>query len=195
MNAFGGGGGGGGGGLYIVKLNICVPSFQMTTPCFVNNQGRTKTEYYCKTLLESFLSLTGPHGPVGISPPQQQQLNRQQQQQLNRQQQQHKDQEDGKSRAPRIALTHIPLSSAFNGHSSHLKQQVLDAGFDYIISGHIHHENYTSHLVLGDAVNAEGGRAHQTVRLAHEITVPTCSYRMGVAYPGVGAMVIGKEWN
>jgi len=51
---------------------------------------------------------------------------------------------------------------------------------DIVLSGHIHHEEYTSHASnWGDI-------------LVNEITVPTCSYRMGEAYSGVGLMTISK---
>lgn len=49
---------------------------------------------------------------------------------------------------------------------------------DMVVSGHVHHEAYTRyHLDKGDV---------------HEITVPTCSYRMGKRNMGIGTAVISK---
>ena len=72
---------------------------------------------------------------------------------------------------------------------------VLHAGFDYVISGHIHHENYTTHVhrVYDEGMDGTVEKRARVLKLTHEITVPTCSYRMGEAHPGVGAMVIGEE--
>lgn len=106
------------------------------------------------------------------------------------QQEMQQEDHDSDSLGLRIALSHVPLQNML-----YSKRLVLDIGFDYIISGHIHHENYASHLVRDVPTHGEKIRqmTHKVLQVTHEITVPTCSYRMGEAYPGVGAMVIGKD--
>jgi len=63
----------------------------------------------------------------------------------------------------------------------------LQEKFDYVVSGHIHHQSYASYPVWG-----ESWRKPTLTKITHEITVPTCSYRMGEAYPGAGALVVGQ---
>lgn len=48
-----------------------------------------------------------------------------------------------------------------------------------VVCGHDHHEGYTQHSMM------EG-------LTAHEIMVPTCSYRMGEANMGIGTAVISE---
>ena len=54
---------------------------------------------------------------------------------------------------------------------------------DYIFSGHIHHADNVKHTYR----IADGG-----IGTAREFVVPTCSYRMGQMYMGVGAGTVGK---
>lgn len=63
---------------------------------------------------------------------------------------------------------------------------MLDLEPSYILSGHIHHEDYNTHVIW------ESEKEDSVRKLTHEITVPTCSYRMGQQYMGVGVAVIGK---
>ena len=81
---------------------------------------------------------------------------------------QHKD--------PIIAFSHVPLNEL---HSPILKFKILlSLRPDFIFSGHVHHAMYTAH-------------SYANGRVAKEFTIPTCSYRMGEARMGVGAVVIG----
>ena len=86
--------------------------------------------------------------------------------------------------SPKIVLSHIPMREARANYHA-LKGEVLKVEPDYILSGHTHHQSYISHTVWEreGAVN----------RLTHEITVPTCSYRMGEEYMGAGVAVIGMS--
>ena len=75
-------------------------------------------------------------------------------------------------------FSHVPLDEL---HGYNLKKKILNSlRPNYIFSGHVHHTMYTTHTY------AEG-------KVAKEFTVPTCSYRMGQARMGVGAVVIGKS--
>lgn len=91
-------------------------------------------------------------------------------------------------RAPRIVLSHIPLHRTHTNRHHLLREKVLRIYPNYIFSGHIHHQSYSTH-VLWDQ-NDEG---ESVKRLSNEITVPTCSYRMGEQYMGVGVAVIGTD--
>lgn len=85
------------------------------------------------------------------------------------------------SSSPRLVLSHVPLHETVA--PGPLKRLVLQLEPSYIFSGHIHHESYSTHVVQ---------KSGKEGRLVHEITVPTCSYRMGEQYMGVGVAVIGK---
>ena len=77
---------------------------------------------------------------------------------------------------PIIAFSHVPLNEL---HSPILKFKILlSLRPDFIFSGHVHHAMYTAH-------------SYANGRVAKEFTIPTCSYRMGEARMGVGAVVIG----
>lgn len=77
-----------------------------------------------------------------------------------------------------VFFSHVPLDEL---HGYNLKKNILNSLHpNYIFSGHVHHTMYTTHTY------AEG-------KVAKEFTVPTCSYRMGQARMGVGAVVIGKS--
>ena len=65
-----------------------------------------------------------------------------------------------------------------------MKQKLLKMDLNYIMSGHIHKEYYETH-VMWDS----NGR---DMKLTHEITVPTCNYRMGEKHMGVGVAIIGE---
>ena len=54
---------------------------------------------------------------------------------------------------------------------------------DYVFSGHIH-------VATETALPYNMGLDLRTVAI--EITVPTCSYRMGVAHMGIGMIVVGE---
>lgn len=87
-----------------------------------------------------------------------------------------------------MVFSHVPLQDV----SAELRVAVLEqVAPDYIISGHIHHESYSTHRV-NTAGGGGGGGGGVSVRVAQEITVPTCSYRMGESHMGVGAAVIGE---
>ena len=60
---------------------------------------------------------------------------------------------------------------------------MLDLEPSYILSGHIHYESYNTHAYW---------ESEKVKKLTHEITVPTCSYRMGQQHMGAGVAVIGE---
>lgn len=94
------------------------------------------------------------------------------------------------SHAPRLVLSHIPLHQTHTNHHHFVRNEVLEVEPSYIFSGHIHHESYSSHVIWD-----KRGRS-LVRRLAHEITVPTCSYRMGEQFMGAGVAVISKySWS
>ena len=90
-------------------------------------------------------------------------------------------------KAPKVVLSHVPLHIASTRHFHQLREMVLEIQPNYIFSGHIHHESYSTHIMW-----EEGKRGRSVKKLAHEITVPTCSYRMGEMSIGAGVAVIGK---
>lgn len=91
-----------------------------------------------------------------------------------------------RGKVPRLVLSHVPLHSNYNKRFHGLREMVLGAEPSFIFSGHIHHQSYSTHIIWD-----EGKRGSSVRRLAHEITVPTCSYRMGEQYIGVGVAIIG----
>lgn len=93
-----------------------------------------------------------------------------------------------KSNAPKLVLSHIPLHLRYNSRFHRLREMVLEVEPNYIFSGHVHHQGYSTHIIW-----EEGERGHSIQKLAHEITVPTCSYRMGEQFIGVGVAVIGEQ--
>ncbi len=136
----------------ITDLNHNDICSQLATSCFINWVTRTQAETECKRELWKFISQYEAQYPPQRS--------------------------RNASSLPRIVFSHVPQvpdsSLLFSSLNLHEK-------FDFIVSGHIHYESYTSYK----------SRKASAIGLAHEITVPTCSYRMGVAFPGVGAMVVG----
>ncbi len=90
-----------------------------------------------------------------------------------------------KSERTKVALSHVPFHHVFKYYRNRLIADILSLELDYIFSGHIHYEAYSTH-VMRDTVTHK-----KTKRLTHEITIPTCSYRMGEMHLGVGVAVIG----
>ena len=67
---------------------------------------------------------------------------------------------------------------------THFRAKLLESIIpDYIFSGHTHHADNVKHTYR----IADGG-----IGTAQEFVVPTCSYRMGQMYMGVGAGTVGK---
>ena len=89
--------------------------------------------------------------------------------------------------APRIVLSHIPLHQTRRNHYHLLREKVLRVQPNYIFSGHIHHQSYSTHVLWDSSAKEKSIKW-----LSDEITVPTCSYRMGEQHMGVGVAVIGK---
>ena len=85
-----------------------------------------------------------------------------------------------------MVLSHVPLHTVSTRHFHQLREMVLGIEPNYILSGHIHHESYRTHIIW-----EEEKRGRSVKNLAHEITVPTCSYRMGEMSIGAGVAVIG----
>ncbi len=83
-------------------------------------------------------------------------------------------------------ISHVPLNKLFeSNHFTHDNNVVdirtkilLTIEPDVVISGHVHREMYTQHRLDNKEV--------------YEITVPTCSYRMGKRNMGIGSAVISK---
>ena len=80
-----------------------------------------------------------------------------------------------------ILLSHVPLKQISNDNLRGKIAQVLQP--HYVFSGHIHHSDHQIHW-YGD-LDAD--------KSIDEFTVPTCSYRMGQTYMGVGVATIGKS--
>ena len=91
------------------------------------------------------------------------------------------------SKTSSVLISHVPLHHNYRDRFHHLKEMVLTIEPTYIFSGHIHHESYSSHVIW-----EEGERDKFVKRLAHEITVPTCSYRNGEQYMGAGVAILSK---
>ena len=134
--------------------------------CYIDGYLKTTTEKRCRFDLEHFLTKTLNSS---LHPP------------------------------PDVAFSHVPLNylspaTHTNGFPTvNIKSKILSSltGTNFIFSGHLHHSIYGSHhRPVG------GGRvwSHRAARddVVHEITVPTCSYRMGERYMGVGAAVFSK---
>ncbi len=85
-----------------------------------------------------------------------------------------------------ILISHVPLNElsksahfTYNNKAVDIRTKILLTLVpDVVVSGHVHHEVYTHHRL--DKMEV------------HEITVPTCSYRMGELSMGVGTAVISK---
>ena len=135
--------------------------------CYINSHLRTTSEKKCRHDLDHFLThgTTSAHHPYDI------------------------------------IFSHVPLnylspSSYTNGLSTvNIKTKILSSlnGTRFVFSGHIHHAMFSTH----SSSRPPGiGRvwSHRLVRdsIVHEITVPTCSYRMGERYMGVGAAILSK---
>ena len=147
--------------LVVTKNSLCF--LQLTTSCFINHVPRTKAENDCKIELADFInSLEATRSMQKNSQPSQ-----------------------NASVLPRIAFSHVPelpLGSSMLWTSVKLQEK-----FDYVVSGHIHHQRYSSRPIWGSS-----WKKPTLTSITHEITVPTCSYRMGEVYPGAGALVVGQ---
>lgn len=79
-----------------------------------------------------------------------------------------------------ILLSHVPLNELPNYALRDEIVQTLRP--HYVFSGHVHHSDHQLH---------SPGNQHRGSPV-EEFTVPTCSYRMGQMYMGVGAATVGK---
>ena len=80
-----------------------------------------------------------------------------------------------------ILLSHVPLKELPNYT---LRDRIVQSlRPHYVFSGHVHHSDHQLH---------SRGSQHSG-RPVEEFTVPTCSYRMGQMYMGVGVATIGKS--
>ena len=99
---------------------------------------------------------------------------------------------------PDVVLSHVPLDDLSPNIKSKLTSSLV--GTRFVFSGHIHHQKYSSHrtaahMSTSQVKNHEQPNvddANSRSRVIHEITVPTCSYRMGEKYMGVGAAVLSE---
>ena len=140
---------------------------QLTTVCYINNHLQTTSEKKCRYDLEHFLTheTTSTLHPFDV------------------------------------VFSHVPLnylaqSTYTNGLSTvNIKSKILSTlnGSHFIFSGHVHHSVFSTH---SSRPSLTAGRvwSHRlaTDSVVHEITVPTCSYRMGEKYMGVGAVILSK---
>ncbi len=84
-----------------------------------------------------------------------------------------------------VVLSHIPLNDI---HGAVLKAELLSAvSPSLVLSGHTHHPATVAH---GYSRQEGGAKAREETVM--EVTVPTCSYRMGEVHMGVGVVTIGK---
>jgi hypothetical protein len=139
---------------------------QLTTVCYINSHLRTTSEKKCRHDLDNFLthSTASAHHPHDI------------------------------------IFSHVPLNylspaSYTNGLSTvNIKNKILSSfnGTRFIFSGHIHHSMFSTHS--SRPMSAGRVWSHRLAKdgIVHEITVPTCSYRMGERYMGVGAAILSK---
>ena len=149
----------------VAKLNRVTNYSQLTTVCYLNNILKTTSEKKCQHDLDEFLKHTT----------------------------------NSNLRSSEILFSHVPLNylspaTHTNGPSTvNVKSRILSslAGAHFIFSGHIHHTMYSKH---GLPMNNGHVWSHGLVKdnIVHEITVPTCSYRMGERYMGVGGAVLSK---
>ena len=93
---------------------------------------------------------------------------------------------------PDVAFSHVPLDEL--SPVANLKSRLLSSlvGVRFIFSGHIHHQKYSSHSTPAPVKNHDVAGTNLMGRVVHEITVPTCSYRMGEVFMGVGAAVLSE---
>lgn len=149
--------------------------FQLTTVCYLNDHPSTNSESKCRYDLDEFL--------LQISSTNHQFMQ------------------------PSVVFSHVPLdhlSSASQG--ANVKSRILSSlvGTTFIFSGHIHHMMYNHHNVKVHAsltpLSIRRGLDNElpptelanTRHTAYEITVPTCSYRMGERHMGVGAALLSE---
>ena len=144
--------------------------------CYLNNYPRSTSEIKCRYELDEFL----------------------------RQLETSTDQ----VKYPDVVFSHAPLdylSQTPSVSSSSLKSRILSTlgGTQFILSGHTHRTKYTSHRAksvhfppLNDVHSVNHDLLQdKLVKASHnvyEITVPTCSYRMGERHMGVGATVLSE---
>lgn len=146
--------------------------------CYINNYPKTTSEENCRSTLDTFLK----HSTNTSQP------------------------------ALQVVFSHVPLNklspaSNTNGPSMvSVKSRILSSlhGARYVFSGHIHHTMYNRHDVDMSQTTTEAG-SHRVMshglpqseygnarHPVHEITVPTCSYRMGEKHMGIGAAVLSE---
>ena len=136
--------------------------------CYINSHLQTTSEKKCRHDLDQFLTheTTSAHHPYDI------------------------------------IFSHVPLNDLSpatytNGLSTvNIKTKILSSlnGTHFIFSGHIHHTMFSTHSSSTPSVSTGRVWSHRLARdsIVHEITVPTCSYRMGERYMGVGAAILSK---
>ena len=137
---------------------MCIMVVQITTTCFLRPPS-TRAEVDCRDNLVQFLDTSSQH-PLKTS---------------------------ASSNHLTILVTHVPLNKlsksiqfSYNGRSVDIRTKILlTLRPGVVVSGHIHHEEYTQHRLEEWMVS--------------EITVPTCSYRMGELSMGVGTAVVSKS--
>ena len=138
---------------------------QLTTVCYINSHLQTTSEKKCRFDLEHFLT----HQTISTPHPYD------------------------------IIFSHVPLdylspATYTNGLSTvNIKTKILSSlhGMRFIFSGHIHHSLFSTH---SRPLSTGHVWSHRLAKdsVVHEITVPTCSYRMGERYMGVGAAILSK---
>ena len=153
----------------------CYSVFQLTTVCYLNDHPSTTSENKCRYDLDEFLHQISSTNHQSVQP---------------------------------IAVfSHVPLDHLSSASQrANVKSRILSSlfGTSFIFSGHIHHMKYSRHNVKANALpsllSVHHGLDHvqpqaelaNTRHTAYEITVPTCSYRMGERHMGVGAAILSK---
>ena len=143
--------------------------------CYLNDHPSTNSENKCRHDLDKFLRQTSSA--------------------------------NHQSMQPNVLFSHVPLDHLSQASQrANVKSRILSSlvGTSFIFSGHIHHMKYSSHNVKGYAspspLSIHRGLDHEltpaelanTRHTVYEITVPTCSYRMGERHMGVGAALLSK---
>ena len=143
--------------------------------CYLNNHSSTTSENKCRYDLDEFLHQISST--------------------------------NHQSMPPSVVFSHVPLDHLSPvSQTANVKSRILSSlvGTNFIFSGHIHHMMYSSHnlktYTSPSPLSVHRGLDHElppaeltNVRhTTYEITVPTCSYRMGERHMGVGAALLSK---
>lgn len=105
---------------------------------------------------------------------------------------------DNVTKHKKILISHFPLIPAFRSFG---KRVIIETRPDLIFSGHEHRSNhFVGNRSTGEFIEVEKLAARGYLwkfdlnsEYLHEIMIPTCSYRMGMADMGYGAAIIEQD--